>query len=63
MTLAKREGEGPGEMELPSRETGAGESSGKDRLVFRTGKRRVVIEAGTEEPVLRVHQKRELKGQ
>lgn len=50
-------------MELPSRETGAGESLGKDRLVFRTGKRRVVIEAGTEEPVLRVHQKRELKGQ
>lgn len=50
-------------MELPSREMGAGESLGKDRLVFRMGKRRVVIEAGTEEPVLRVDQKRELKGQ
>lgn len=63
MTPAKREGEGRGEMELRSREMGAREALGKDRLVFRTGERRVVLEAGTEEPVLRVDQKRELKGQ
>lgn len=63
MTPAKREGEGRGEMGLLSREMGAGEGLGKDRLVFRTGERGVVIEAGTEEPVLRVDQKRELKGQ
>lgn len=63
MTPAKREGEGRGETELRSRETGAGEGLGEDRLGSRSGEGRVAREAGTEEPALRVDQKRELKGQ
>lgn len=61
VTPARREGEGrwstaPGSWE-PRR------SWGRTDLCLSASGRRVVIEAGTEEPILGVDQKRELKGQ